>query len=127
MTTRTAEREQFLADIIITAVEGGTGYWAAVSGYVWCDAEEGERAANTKATLHELDDATGAFDGDTHDLTIETVAAGIGKIKRGEVGVRADLLEAIKRGDAENDAGDIDADCADVIVQAGLFGEVVYG
>jgi hypothetical protein len=26
-----------------------------------------------------------------------------------------------------NDSGDIDAECADVIVQAGLFNELIYG
>jgi hypothetical protein len=30
---RVEARQQFLADIIITAVEGGTGYWATAFGY----------------------------------------------------------------------------------------------
>ena len=48
---RSPEREQFLADIITGAVEGGTGYWAQVSGYVWdCP------PAECRATLHDMED-----------------------------------------------------------------------
>jgi hypothetical protein len=139
MATRTAEREQFLADIIIGAVEGGTGYWAVCLWYRHDD--EGETAAvlgeetelieyadqflatyGRKVKIGELIEA-----GKAAKVTVETVAKGLGRIKRGEVGVRSDILEAIKQGDAENDGCYIDADGADVIVQAGLFGEVVYG
>ena len=119
---RTAEREQFLADIIITAVEGGTGYWAAVSAYKWT-----EGAAATRATLHELNDEQTAFDGDEHKLTIDAIATGIGRIERGEVGVNDRIRKAILEASRENDAGMIDADDADVIAQAAVLGELRYG
>ena len=120
---RTAEREQFLADILITAIEGGTGYWAAVSGYKWSD----EAPETTRATLHELNDEETAYDGAQYDLTIDAVATGLGRIRRGEVGVSGTLRETIALADRENDAGYIDADGADVITQAALLNEIRYG
>lgn len=116
MSTRSTEREQFLADIIISAVEGGTGYWAAVSRY-----RHDCPAADTTATLHDEDD------GKVYVLTIDTIATGIGRVLGDGFKVRGDILDQVKCGSRENDAGEIDADGADVIVQAALFGEVVYG
>lgn len=121
MPTRTRERETLLADIIIGAVEGGTGYWASVSGYKWSD----EEPATTRATLHVLDPDDD--DDGPHAVTIETVATGLARILAPGFGINARLRETIAQADRENDAGYIDADGADAIVQAGIFGEVVYG
>jgi hypothetical protein len=127
------------------AVEGGTGYWASVAAYRWEELPAAEVYAVLVAEDEEDDlrafaelftDANGrkprlsellADAGGIYKLDIEAVAKGLGKIKRGEVGVRADLLDAIKTADRENDAGYIDAEGADVIAQAGLLGGVVYG
>lgn len=119
---KTASRAQFLADVIIAAVEGGTGYWAAVSAYRWTDGP-----ASTRATLVLLDDVTGEPGSETYEVTPNTIATGIGKLRTGLVTVNRDLLGLILAASAANDAGDIDADAADVIVQAALFGEIVYG
>lgn len=150
MTTRTAEREQFLADIITAAIEGGTGYWASVARYKWEDREpkhvcaaiivtdDDEGRAKRRAAGAAKREATGeakltvdealAIEGsDVHAITIETIAAGIGRITRGELTIREDLRRLIAEASRENDAGDIDADAADCIVQAALFGELVYG
>lgn len=144
-TVRSAEREEFLSDVIIGAVEGGTGYWASVASYRW----EDRPAANIYAVLidEEQEDDVRAFaelfasahgrkiklselidecDG-IYRLDIDAVAKGIGLIVRGEVGVRSDLKALIAQASRENDAGDIDAEGADVIVQAALLGGVVYG
>jgi hypothetical protein len=37
MSTITTEREQFLADVICTAIEGGIGYWSVTYAYKWQD------------------------------------------------------------------------------------------
>lgn len=145
MAVRTAEREQFLADIITGAVEGGTGYWASVAEYKW----EGRAAKDVYAVLLEEDSADDvrAFAelfasangrkiklselleeaGGIYKLDIDAVAKGIGKIKRGEVALNATLKATILEADAENDAGLIDAEGADAITQAALLGELVYG
>ena len=121
--TRSTERNTLLADVIITAVEGGTGYWAAVSGYKWSD----EAPETTRATLHELNEDGTDYDGDQHVLTVDAIATGLGRIRRGEVAVNSMVRESITLADRENDAGYIDADGADVITQAALLNEIRYG
>lgn len=119
MTVRTRTREQFLSDVIIGAVEGGTGYWAQVSGYHWSDAEP----ASTRATLHDMED------GRTFKLDIDAIARGVAIVvdERGEFRLNDELRASIVMADRENDAGFIDADGADAIAQAACFGELVYG
>lgn len=117
MPARTDERATFLADIIIAAVEGGTGYWASVSAYKWTLGPE-----LTTATLHPEDEPD-----TSHVVTLDTIAHGIAVIRREEHLARVDIRTAILQADRYSDAGDIDADAADVIVQAALFGELVYG
>jgi len=48
-------------------------------------------------------------------------------IIEGRAHVSDGLRKLIAGADATNDCGDIDAEAADCIVQAGLFGEVIYG
>lgn len=137
---RTLERTQFLGDIITTAVEGGTGYWAQVSQYQWLDTftfEQpfgkvmvvvGERQGDhTRATLHEMKDDEDGYKAEGLDLTLDAVAVGIHRIVTGKVPINATLRQTIARASRENDAGDIDADGADAIAQAALLGELVYG
>ena len=113
MVKRTVERVEFLVDVLITAIEGGIGYWAGILAY---DPDKGT------ATIRE--DETNK----TYDLTIETIAKGIGRVKAKGFVVADSILSWIKEDDRENGgAGTIDAIAADVIVQAALFGEIVYG
>ena len=144
MAVRTKEREEFLAGVIIGAVEGGTGYWAMAAGYRWSD----EDPASTRVTLIEeehgplFNDACRAFV-DTHGrkpkldetldwegvhrLDIDKVATALGKISRGEVKMNSTLLGTILAANAKNDGGEIDAEGADVIAQVACFGSIVYG
>lgn len=115
-----AQRQRFLADIIISAVEGGTGYWAQVSVY-----RHDCPAAETAATLHEIEPEDPSEPG--RQLDTETIAAGIKAIVSPGFSVRADLQAVIKTADETNDASLLDAEAADAIVQAGLFGALVYG
>jgi hypothetical protein len=122
MATRTAEREEFLADIIVTAVEGGTGYWADVEQY------RHDTPAETRATLFEMDeDAPGGYSTNGEAVTLDTIAHGIGLIRERIVPINSNYRLEILRADAQNDAGMIDAEYADAIVQAALFGELRYG
>lgn len=81
--------------------------------------------AETHGRKPKLSETTG-WEG-VHPVTIETIANGLGKIRRGEVEMRSDLLSTIKTANVENDGGKIDAEGADVIVQAAIFNEIVYG
>lgn len=133
MPTRTTERAQFLGDIISCAVEGGTGYWAQVSQYQYeidgriCVNVGKRQGDKPQAILHRLKDDESGYEDDGLLVTLDTIQLGIDRITDGAVGVRSSLRNDITFADAENDAGEIDAGAADVIVQAGLLGEVKFG
>jgi len=130
---RSPEREEFLGDIICTALEGGIGYWSAALQYqysydgdisVYCGKRQGDKA---RATIQELSEDGESFDGPVYEITLDAIASGIGKILRGEIGVNQRIKSNIYLANSENDAGYIDADDADVIVQAAVLGELRYG
>lgn len=122
MANRSPERERFLADIIITAVEGGTGYWASVSAY---DHPE-DSPAETRAILHEEDGER--YSEVPLEVTLDVVALGIARIKQDGFSIRSELKnDIIVASEKNDDEGLLDAEAADVIVQAGLFGQIVYG
>jgi hypothetical protein len=152
MSTRTAERTEFHSDIITGAVEGGTGYWAQVSQYQYDYNGETKRSVGeivgegTRAVLHEMDDDESGYKAEGHVITPDTIAHGFSVLRNliqiddeingrpalstqsGEpayisVSYRKHLLDAYK----ECDAGDLDADDCDVLVQLAIFGKVVYG
>lgn len=110
---------EFHKDILITAVEGGINYWAAVNAY---DPDAG------KVTVYELDD-----DGQTILSTTQVDDHQIGKAVRRILNTDFDVAMAdTYRKDVADaakwlDAGDIDAMLADCIVQVACFGRVVYG
>lgn len=130
---RSRERVQFLADVIVSAVEGG-GYgvqtWAEVTGYKWhADDLEGGTAGAveyTAAQLRELDDF-GQPMGEPIQLTIDLVAKGVGAIDRGVADVGETFRRRVREASRDNDAGAFDVIDADAIVQVAVFGAVVYG
>lgn len=127
-TTQMTDREQFLSDVLTTAVEGGINYWAAVSEYKWCDENDNNIPASVR--VHELDDTTGEYMEPGVFITTKEIGRAIARImdvndeiKHLGNHVRKDVFAA----SMENDAGDIDADIADVIMQIAVLGEVTYG
>jgi len=113
MTTRTANRQMFLSDIIITAVEGGAvDYWADVSHYNSSD-------FNASFLL--------TWEGGAKVVTTNEIARGINKIIKGECQVSDSIKGWIVEDNKENDASNIDALAADCIIQAAVLGELVYG
>lgn len=137
---RSPEREQFLADIICTAIEGGTNYWATTLAYRWMDRETGEDLPPKEvyaviADSEEMEDYRRGEQVSRQEfiekigkrIDIEVIATGIRKVQSKDFRINGTLLECIRVGDKEDDAGLIDADGADVIVQAALFGEIVFG
>lgn len=122
MTTRSEERAEFLWDVATAALEGGIGYWSMVHAYKWVDLPASERYAVIEEIFGDDNEAPGH-----HRIDIEVVAVGIKRIVTGVVGVRSDLKALITEGDGENEAGMLDSDAGDVILQAAIFNEVVYG
>lgn len=129
--------DQFLSDCLTTATESGTAavwYWAYGEEVIRAKAGDGSGLDALSVTcLKGLSDDTGS-DNDEEgnpkvfgDVTLDTVALGIQRILSGEVGISPHLVAYLVSAVKEQDAGDVDADVADCIVQAGLLGELVYG
>lgn len=90
-------------DILVTAIEGGIGYWADVEAY---------SPANGLATIRD------AEEGHVFKLTAGELTAAAKKVV--ELYPTSIGAEYIRQED-------IDAEAADMIVQVACFGEVVYG
>lgn len=113
--------EEALQDIIITACEGGIGYWSQLESYDYRE---------TSFVLREMNEDETDWTGPKHILDHDVVAVGLERIVSGVVTVSPDirssimneLIEATKGGGFAGDT--TDCDC---IVQAGLFGEIIYG
>jgi hypothetical protein len=97
-----------LKDIVITAIEGGVNYWAQVSQY---DPDNGS------ATLHEMDDDNPAAVIKVHKVSLSTVRKGLKLALESE----HEHIRVISVSDI------LDADDADIIIQLGIFGEIIYG
>lgn len=124
-------RNRFLCDVFITALEGGIGYWSQAIEYHWTLPD-----TDTKS-VDESMDIDGFFanivdgeDGDKdHHIDAAVIERGLARIVSGEIKqLRSDIRATVMLINLTNgDEGDYDAETADCIVQAGLFGEVVYG
>jgi hypothetical protein len=111
------EREQYLDDILTTAVEGGIGYWSFGRNYVWSD----EGPASVEIKQDDEDDDT------WHTVDRSAIRKGITRLLSGDMKVHESYVTLLRKADRHNDAGDIDAEIADLIVQAAILGDIVYG
>lgn len=118
--------EEFLRDVLCTALEGGIGYWSQVSdihrvgdypdgkwSYDWC-------------LVHPLDEDEEGYDKKGVVLNLDKIIAGIGIVLSDRLQWPY-LYRMVGRAVADNDAGVLDAGDADSIVQLGLWGQVIYG
>lgn len=139
------ERQEFLSNIITTAVEGGSNYWALFLEYDF--SMEDEYVTTVKVVDHvENDDfpiesnfLTGRIENwDEISAAVEDGTLPSKKITPIEIYwaikqiIEDDLVNssysvAIYTANKMNDAGEIDADIADVIMQVAVLGDVVYG
>lgn len=114
-----------LENIIITALEGGIGYWACLDNEVTEPPEWGDwskqpadmptavyawQILQEGGTLHFLDEEDEA---EEYYLDMSDLFKGIGL--------------AIKKKEWDGDIDSLDACSADCIIQEAIFGEVVYG
>lgn len=114
---RSAERTEFLNDILCAFAEGG----------IQMIGEIVERDFDDDAMIYRKLVVEYTDDPKHHAVTIETIAKGLARCRKGPVpylgrGSRLRLNECYR----ECDAGEIDAVDATNIVEIGLFGEVVY-
>lgn len=112
------ERDIFLGDIIVCIAEDfGYNSWRQVGDYHWSD----EAPRDNRVTIHDLDE------GKEYPVTVATVIDGINRIIDGKIGVADRIVTTLREANRENDAGDIDAEIADIILQAGIFESYIYG
>jgi hypothetical protein len=128
------ERNEFLFDVMCSAIEGGIGYWAEVKDYKWGSRQgpyklgwnlpDAERGSYSQAEVRVADDyAVGPW----LSLTFTAIERGIKRLATGRYGLNQEMMDWILGGSATNEAGNIDSSCADVIVQVALLDEIVYG
>lgn len=110
--------EEEITDIVITALEGGIGYWACLdnTGEEFENAPKDEAVSETVARIL-LNNGSVFFEdeedpSERYELTLEKLLNGIEKYAQENGGIDMDYLDAIM---------------ADVIVQYAIFCEVVYG
>ena len=99
--------DQIIIDVFNTAMEGGVNYWAAFDEYQWLGL-----GLEFFATVRDMEDE----DAEWLRVDAETIRKGI--TLAAEMG-RREISSIL--------AEDYDAYDADVIVQLGLFGEIVFG
>ena len=130
MTTQTDTTtvfDQLLLDIFTTAIEGGVQYWAEVSSYHWTKGQEGD-LEGFHADLVDLE-VEPSTPGEHLHVNRHIVAKGYA-LACGEFHDKVSWStdSPPNQFDAEGiEDWDFDASDADVIVQLGLFGDVVYG
>lgn len=115
-------RREFYSDILATAAFGGIGGW--------CDWQEEdiERDAQQRRSVTALRGCRDAEDGEKFaDITLDTIRDGVRAILNNKLKISVTIRQSVVDAWRENDASYIDATVADCIVQAGLFGEIVYG
>ncbi len=104
-------QNEFYEDIIEIALYGGIDYWCMTYN------------PHTKEMYYENPEADGYL---TATLDIDLVKRGLDRVLKEDMPVNKQYCDYIMQAVFDQDAGMIDSVCADIIVQAGLFGEIVY-
>ena len=139
----TTTKDQALLDVFTTACEGGINYWADVRKYHWTNDPNGDplRAPDYEGfearIMDKEDTYTGSDDYEPILINRETIEEGIDSLAKRLVHNDLTLssyhtiaileLWKIVNAEGNDDNLDYDADTADLIVQQGLFGDVIYG
>jgi len=117
---RSAARTEFLSDCLITFVESGPYSWFAVRNYACPD------GGVASARLNVEDPNAEGWKG-WRPLTVETFARGFALLRKGPVEGLSERYRAhIIGADATNDAGALDVNDVDVVLQAATLGSIVY-
>lgn len=125
--------EQLFRDVMITAIHGGIDYWGFVTvadGHVMKlddpappDTVAEDTRAYCQVVEHEPSEGTRRK---SKVLSRDIMQQGLERILSKGFALNRETLFSIVEGVKEDDAGYIDAVGADVLVQASMFGEIVY-
>jgi hypothetical protein len=130
--------DQFIGDVLTTALESGSLYWAHVDNVCRVTSEGGDIEPLTVLSFQVTDaeymDAM--LDNQNMDgvepefprteVDFSTVVAGIRRILNGTVEVGPTIFSNVARAVSENDA-DLDSIDCDVIMQAGVMDRIPFG
>lgn len=121
--------DEFISNVLITAFDGSYG-----ACWYWCEADKnflttmkftGSDDVWTECRIkHEDEDGQSDV---ARTVNAEVIRVGIQRILDEPDSCAQYIREYVSQGVSERDAGMIDADAADAIVQIGLFNELVYG
>jgi hypothetical protein len=122
--TKSENRKQFLFDVFVTAMEGGIGYWAYAEEYHYSN-NGTEDLEGFYALVSDCEGDETFPDNST--INQKVIVTGVNKIINDkDVKISETIRKRIAKASMLNDAGIIDADDADCIVQVGLMGELVF-
>jgi len=122
-------REQHYKDIFITAIEGGINYWFDLV-HIDHDSEDPIELGNDCQAVGFEDDGDV---GPSHIITLATIRKGMSILRKGGGHHQKPAPEWwVKKWrhayrDCADGSWDFDATDADMVVQVGLLGDVVYG
>jgi hypothetical protein len=133
--TRLKDLDELVHGIFVTALEGGIGYWSRCEGYRWSLDGQGEIE-----DLYGFEARVRELDGDSEDgyskvelvINRQVILNGLQMLADGSCTFGGRELSPEWRARAAGwlaapTSADLDAEDADVVVQAGLFGDVTYG
>lgn len=135
--TQDCAYSRFLLDIFVTACEGGLNYWFDIDAYRWSVGGLGEESDPVNFRATGVDRETGEW----YEINRQVVSRGLDRILGCDASFAGHEIEAgspihalvsdAATYDEQLDEYDVntlvDADVADCIIQAGLFGDVRYG
>lgn len=117
--------QEFISNVLITAFDGNYGgcwYWADIAHGTWLRVDDSGEWLG--CDIKPKDDEPPHS---SYLVDHSTLQSGIDLILSGTVQISPVVKTYITRAIIDRDAGDIDSEAADAIVQVGLFGEIVYG
>ncbi len=128
ITVTLAVSDQFLRDVLSTAIEGGSNYWANFSAFEWTERTMGSMAEYKAVTVSaQCECRTDTPDFKQKRITLTELRTGVQvMLERGKCAnsYKSDLLISV----ITDDAGMCDAELSDLILQSAMFdGDVVYG
>lgn len=137
VTARLAISDELCASIMCTALEGGIGYWCKAGGIVRtgtrAERDAGSDWSYVSFIAHDTE-ADEPYTGEDASfqpsmVSYTTIRQGIEALFQPTTKVRADIRESVLRDIMSQPEieGNIDSEAADVVVQLGLLGSIVFG
>jgi hypothetical protein len=119
--------DQLLSDVLCTVCESGAiSYWAHLTGRAERGTIGSEEGQYLSVEIAE-DEASDVGEPRRMRLDLDALAKGIRRVLAQGFNINSETRGSIERAVANGDAGEIDVDAADAIVQAAMFNALVYG